>query len=157
EKDGRINADLTIGVDVTAARPLTASDGISSPGVKLHGDGFIVTAQQAGAFGLGRVENISQFIKPYLHNRDLKGRPRGVFVIDLFGLTEPEVRQRYPSIWQHLNESVRVHRRKQVDKSPTKDAKQYLDYWWVFGKPREELRAATKGLKCLIVTGETSK
>ncbi len=40
---GRIHADLRIGADVAAAVPLRANQGISSPGVKLHGAGFIVT------------------------------------------------------------------------------------------------------------------
>jgi hypothetical protein len=86
-----------------------------------------------------------------------KGRPRGVYIIDLFGLSEADVRQRFPLIWQRLNETVRIDRQEQVDQSPTKDAKEYLKHWWLFGKPREELRAATKGLERLIVTGETSK
>jgi hypothetical protein len=48
---GRINPDLTVGVDVTRARALKASAGISSPGVKLHGAGFIITHGQALALG----------------------------------------------------------------------------------------------------------
>jgi hypothetical protein len=104
-----------------------------------------------------RVEGIDQFIKPYLHNRDLKARPRGVMVIDLFGLSEEQVRTRFPSIWQRLNETVRRTRLEQVAKSPTKDAKEYLMKWWLLGKPRDELRPAIANLSRLIVTGETSR
>ncbi len=39
---GRINADLTVGADVTQASPLVANSDLSCPGVKLHGAGFIV-------------------------------------------------------------------------------------------------------------------
>src|SRR6185437_1573252 len=39
---GNINANLTVGTDVTQAKELVANFGLSSPGVKLHGDGFIV-------------------------------------------------------------------------------------------------------------------
>ncbi|WP_375427159.1 DNA methyltransferase [uncultured Sphingomonas sp.] len=46
EVRGRINADLTIGTDVTAVVPLRANEGVCSPGVKLHGDGFIVTPRR---------------------------------------------------------------------------------------------------------------
>ena len=40
---GVINADLTVGADVTLADALMANEGLCSPGVKLHGAGFIVT------------------------------------------------------------------------------------------------------------------
>jgi hypothetical protein len=140
EHEGRINADLTLGVDVTDASALKANQHLSSPGVKLHGDGFIVTAQEASALGFGRIAGIDDYIKPYLHNRDLKARAREVMVIDLFGLSEAEVRRRFPSIWQRISETVKIAREDQVAKSPTKDAQEYLDKWWLFGKPREELR-----------------
>ena len=51
---GRINADLTVGADVTKTLALKASAGICSPGVKLHGAGFIVSQDQARRLGLGR-------------------------------------------------------------------------------------------------------
>lgn len=50
---GRINADLTVGTDVTQVVPLRANDRMASPGVKLHGAGFIVTPDQAKLLGLG--------------------------------------------------------------------------------------------------------
>ncbi|WP_233457463.1 DNA methyltransferase [Melaminivora jejuensis] len=57
-QDGLIHADLSVGANVAAAQPLRAMQGISSPGVKLHGAGFIVTPEQAAALlppPLGRV------------------------------------------------------------------------------------------------------
>jgi hypothetical protein len=44
---GRINADLTIGVDVTVARPLLSNEGLCSRGVSLHGAGFILRPAEA--------------------------------------------------------------------------------------------------------------
>lgn len=49
---GRINADLTAGADVTSAKPLRANADIASPGVKLHGAGFIVSPAEAENLGL---------------------------------------------------------------------------------------------------------
>jgi hypothetical protein len=151
ERSGKINPDITLGVDITKARPLIANDYISSRGVQLHGDGFIVDSEQAVALGFQRTEGADEIIKPYLHNRDLKDRPRGVWVIDAFGLQQSELRQRFPQIWQHLYNTVRAARQAQVNKSPTKDAKEYLEHWWIFGKPREDLRDAIKGIKLLRV------
>ncbi|MGH6815104.1 MAG: DNA methyltransferase, partial [Hyphomicrobiaceae bacterium] len=54
ERRGRINADLTVGADATQARALKANEGLCSPGVKLHGTGFIVTPNEARHLGLGK-------------------------------------------------------------------------------------------------------
>jgi len=48
----RINPDLSVGADPDLALPLRANERISSPGMKLHGAGFIVTPAQAAALGL---------------------------------------------------------------------------------------------------------
>ena len=65
ERPGTINGNLKIGADIAAAQPLIANDLISSPGVKLHGSGFIVTPQQAAALGLGTTPGLEQYILPY--------------------------------------------------------------------------------------------
>ena len=98
ERIGIIHADLRVGADLTRAQPLRANEGLCSPGVKLHGSGFIVTPAQAEALGLGRVSGVDQHIRPYLNGRDLTGHSRNVMVIDLFGLSEEEVRQRFPDV-----------------------------------------------------------
>jgi hypothetical protein len=86
ESFGPINADLTIGANVAAAQSLRATEGMASPGVKLHGAGFIVTPDQARTLGLGRVAGLESHILHYRNGRDLTARPRRVMVIDLFGL-----------------------------------------------------------------------
>jgi hypothetical protein len=157
ERFGRINPDLTVGADVTRARQLRANAGLCSPGVKLHGAGFIVTRTEAEYLGLGRREGLEQHIRPYRNGRDLLGRSRGAMVIDLFGLDEAEVRQRFPEVWSHLRSTVKNDRQAQFDKSPTSDARSYLENWWVFGKPRTELRPALAGLPRFIGTVETAR
>ncbi|MHB1669264.1 MAG: hypothetical protein ACYCSR_01690 [Thiomonas sp.] len=49
ERVGVIHADLTVGPNLTNAQTLQADCNLSSPGVKLHGAGFIVTPEQAAA------------------------------------------------------------------------------------------------------------
>lgn len=154
---GRINADLTSGVDVTSAKTLLAGEGLCSPGVKLHGAGFIVTPQEAQHLGLGRRPGLEHHIRPYRNGRDLTSTPRGAMVIDLFGLDAEEVRERFPEVYQHILQSVKPQRDEQALKSPTKDALAYGRRWWLFGKPREELRPALKGLPRYIATVETAK
>lgn len=105
ERRGSIQADLTIGANVAGAEKLRANDNISNPGVKLHGSGFIVTPEEAAQLGLGSVPGLEQHIRQYRHGRDLTATPRGVMVIDLYGLTADEVRQRFPAVYQWVYKS----------------------------------------------------
>jgi len=158
-KLGRINADLTVGVDITQVLPLWANEGICSPGVKLHGSGFIIDRTETSSFGLGNPNRLGleAHIRPYLNGRDITGHSRNALIIDLFGLMEAQVRNQYPEIYQHLVLTVRADRRKQYEKSPTKDAEDYLENWWIFGKPRSDLRSALLDLPRYIATVETAK
>jgi hypothetical protein len=149
-REGRIHADFSMGVDLQSAQALVANRWLCSPGVKLHGAGFIVTPAQAEAMGRVRRDGLSGHIRPYLNGRDLVGRPRGVLVIDLLGLPEEDVRQRFPDVYQHLLRIVRPERL-------TNARPAYRDLWWVFGEPRRELRAAFVGLRRYIATVETAK
>lgn len=154
EARGRINADLTVGVDVTGALALKANERVSSPGVKLHGAGFIVTRDEAEELGLGKVEGLERHIRTYRNGRDLTATPRGVMVIDLFGLTEDEVRRRFPEVYQWVLERVKPERDAKAD---TKDGAGYARDWWLHGKPRSEMRPMLNGLRRYVATGETAK
>ncbi|MDX2236534.1 MAG: type IIL restriction-modification enzyme MmeI [Hyphomonadaceae bacterium] len=147
---GRINADLSVGVDVTKAVPLLAGEGLCSPGVKLHGAGFIVTPAEAALLGLGKRAGLERHIRPYRNGRDLAGHSRDAMVIDLLGLSADEVRQRYPEVYQHLLTQVKPER-------DQNNRETYKNNWWVFGEPRRELRPALDGLNRYIATIETSQ
>ena len=147
---GRINADLSLGVDVTGAAPLQANDGLCSPGVKLHGAGFIVTPQQAAALGLGRREGLEQHIRSYSHGRDLMQTPRGLMVIDLDGLSSDAVRTKFPEIYNHLLSTVKPER--------DNNNEQYRrDNWWLFGRRNTLYRGFREGIRRHICTPETSR
>ena len=152
---GVIHADLTIGTDVKSARPLRANERIASPGMKLHGAGFIVSPAVARGLGLGRLPGLEAHIRPYLNGRDFTQRSRGALVMDFFGVSEEELRRRYGAAWQHLHTSVKPQRDAIAERSP--DAAQYARDWWLFGKVRSELRPALRGLPRYIATVETAK
>ena len=145
-----IHADLSSGANIGEAVPLRANLGLSSAGVKLHGAGFIVTRQEAEHLGLGKREGLDSYIRPYLNGRDVMQRSRGVMVIDLFGLEEHEVRQRFPELYQHLLAAVKPER--DLNRRDS-----YRRLWWVHGEPRKDLRPALAGLTRYIATVETSK
>jgi hypothetical protein len=146
----RLNSDLSTHADVprTALIPLLANEGLTSPGFKLHGAGFILSAEEAQKL-LEADHSHRAIIKPYLNGRDLTSHSRGVFVID-FGLrTEPEARE-YPLLFDVARTRVK----------PERDANSRAIYrvsWWRFGEPRRELRSALGGLTRYIATVETAK
>ena len=98
--------------------------------------------------------NSKQLIKPYRNGRDLADKPRGVFVIDAFGLNVDELRDQHPAIYQWLTTRVKAER---DSKSDTKDGAGYARLWWLFGKPRQEMRKQLAGLGRYIATVETTK
>ena len=149
-KTAPIHANLSVGADAASAQSLLANAGLSSPGVKLHGAGFILKTKEAEHLGLGKHEGLEGHVRPYLNGRDLLQRPRGVMVIDLFGLQEKDARTRFPEVYQHLLETVKPER-------DTNRRESYKRLWWVHGEPRRELRPALAGLPRYIATAETSK
>ncbi len=147
---GMIFPNLTIGIDTDKARPLRANDRLCSPGVKLHGSGFIITAERAKQLALGSAPGLQRHIRPYCNGKDLTGRPRGAMVIDLCGLSEQDARERYPAVYQHVLQHVKPERDHNARDS-------YRNNWWIFGEPRRELRPALAGLHRYIATVETAK
>ncbi|MCB4771059.1 class I SAM-dependent DNA methyltransferase [Ancylobacter sp. Lp-2] len=156
DHNGDINTDLTVGVDLTSVSALKSNKFVCSPGVKLHGDGFIVHEELIDQLGLNAVVDIN-YLKEYRNGRDIVGTRRGVKVIDLFGLDEEEARRRVPRIYQHLMATVKVDRQAQLQRVRTADSEEYLRRWWIFGKPRQELRSALRELRRYIVTPVTTK
>lgn len=150
ERIGVINADLSMGADLTSAQPLLSNSMLCSPGVKLHGDGFLVTKDLARKLGLGRRPGLEKHILEYRNGRDLTGKSRDVMVIDLFGLTDREVRSRFPEVYQHLLEKVKPEREKN-------NRATYRDQWWLFGEPRRDFRPVLQDLNRFIATVETAK
>jgi hypothetical protein len=139
----RINADLTIGADLCAARPLVANAGLCFQGMNLVGEGFRVSEAEARALAG------SPGLRRYVQGRDLKsgGTPRQV--IDLFDMDEATARASAPACFELLARRVlpqRIHNSRES----------YARRWWLFGEPRPGLRRALVGLSRYIATPETS-
>lgn len=150
ERSGRIFADLTIGANVAGAQPLRANQNVSQRGFELGNAGFIVTAEEAAALGLGRMVELERFIRSYRNGRDLTDKPRGVMAIDLFGLTVEIVRERFPEVYQWLLERVKPEREQNRDPRLQRQ-------WWLHRRSREDLRNMLAGLPRYIATVETTK
>jgi hypothetical protein len=147
---GKVFANLQIGANVAGSKPLLANEGLAYRGVQLIGSGFIVTPEVAKSLGLGAVDNAENHIREYRNGRDLTAKPRGVMAIDLFGLSETEVRSRFPAIYQHVTDNVKPEREQNNRES-------YRKNWWIHGEPRRDLRPALAGLPRYTATVETMK
>jgi hypothetical protein len=149
-RSGVIHSDLRVGPNVARARPLKANGLLASRGYQLLGAGFILTAAETEQLGYAADSDLAAVIRPYRNGRDLTDRPRGAYVIDLFGMSAADVRTRYPMIYQRILERIKPERDQNARGS-------YRDHWWIFGEPRRLLRAALKGLPRFIATVETAK
>ncbi len=150
ERRGVVHADLRVGANVAAAKGLRANDAMSNPGFKLHGAGFIVTPEEAESLGLGSTPGLDDHIHLYFNGRDLNDRPRGVLVIDLFGLAVDDVRKQFPAVYQRVLERVKPER-------DNNNRESRRNNWWIFGEPNPKLRAQLLGLRRYIATVETPK
>ncbi|QXI66201.1 hypothetical protein CP157_03993 (plasmid) [Paracoccus marcusii] len=147
---GKVYGNLRVGADVAGARALRANERLAYRGMQLIGSGFIVTPTEAQALGLGTVPGLEAHIRTYRNGRDLTATPRGVMVIDLFGLSEGEARNNFPNVYQHVMDNVKPERDQNNRDS-------YKRNWWIHGEPRRDLRPALEGLRRYIATVETAK
>lgn len=147
---GMLNADLTIGTDLTKVKRLTANQGVTSRGFELGGAGFILSPEDAAKMLRDGGEGARRVIRPYRNGRDITDRPRGVSVIDLFGMEVDEVRRDLPAIYQHVRERVKPER----DQNRMQSVQQR---WWLHRRLRVDLRSMLVGLPKFIATVETAK
>lgn len=147
---GKVFADLRIGADVAGAVALRANEGLATRGVMLFGAGFIVTPAEATALGRGSVPGLEKHIRPYRNGRDINTTPREAMVIDLFGLTEAELRSKFPATYQHVLDTVKPER-------DLNNRAGRREKWWLFGEPLSTFRPALDSVSRYLVTVETSK
>ncbi|WP_373540744.1 class I SAM-dependent DNA methyltransferase [Chamaesiphon sp.] len=143
---GKINSNLTIGIDITSVKSLVAQSKICGTGVKVYGAGFILDRQTASNLN----SNEASIVRPYKNGRDITQQDRNVFVIDCFGMTEKDVQNLFPSIFQILLERVYPQRIVERDEK-------IKENWWLFERNRPELRQAIQDLRKFIVSVETAK
>jgi len=150
---GLIFSNLRSGANLSSAFVLKANSNLSSTGVKLHGAGFILAADEAIAMGYGQISGSlsknNDVIKKYMNGRDFASISRGVFVIDFDNLSE-EKASRYPEPFQRVLETVKPEREINRDK-------QRRENWWLFGRSNKQLRQSLKNLTRYIATVETAK
>jgi hypothetical protein len=146
---GEIHADLTVGAKVGSAQRLIANAGLCFQGMNLVGRGFRLTPAEVQQLGY-RLDALPDVIKPHRNARDMMQGGDDCYVIDLFGLSADEARERHPTLYQWLLDRVKPER-------DHNNRAGYRDKWWLFGEARGRLRSSWHGLPRVILTPETSK
>ena len=147
---GPINADLTIGADISRTVELRANSGIANNGMLVAGRGFILSQKEAEHLTKSDLKRYSHFLKRYRNGRDLLTGANDKFIIDFFGHDALSARTQFPSGYHRLLELVRPER-------DNNNRSTYRERWWIFAEPRSKFRPALIGLDRSIATTETSK
>ncbi len=148
-----INSDLTSKVNLTEAKRLSENVGICFEGVKKYG-AFDITADVAQTLLLsvgnpnGRPN--SDVVRRWVNGSDLVGRSREMWIVD-FGVDMPlEQAAMYQAPFEYVALHVRPERAKErVPKT--------RDLWWLFERPRPDLRQALSALPRFIATSRVSR
>jgi hypothetical protein len=149
ERKGTIHANFEIGSDLRSVQPLKANEGLCWQGCKLVGEHFQITPEKYAELVLEQPDSAERMPR-YFAGSDItkKGTPR--HVIDLYGLSKDEAFQKYPSLMQHLSDYVKPERDQNKDLG-------FRTKWWIFGRPRPDLREACADIGRYIVTSEVAK
>ena len=140
EVDGISPALRSTDNDVSSAVGLAANKGVAFQGPIPVGDGFLLDDAEATAL-LERPEaKYKEVVRPYLIGRDIaedpRQRPRR-WIID-FASKPLEDARRWPAALQLVRERVKPARDRNKDKG-------FREKWWLFGRPRGEMRNAIEG------------
>lgn len=149
DKRGIIHSDLTVGVDVTEAVPLSGNKGIAHQGVIPVGEGFRLDGEMVQKYGYD-TENLPPVIKLYVNGRDLTQRNSGKYIIDFFGFTSGNAAKEYPKLFNHVLREVKPQR-DLVNREKTRQN------FWIFAEPRVKMRDAFAGIGRYIATTRTTK
>jgi hypothetical protein len=116
----KIFSNLKVGADINSSQKLKANSDLACRGMEMRGAGFLINHDDAERLGY-KESSIQKVIKPFISGRDITARSRGLYTIDLFGLSISQVQESYPSIYQWVLEKVKPER--DVNRAPRKIAR----------------------------------
>jgi type II restriction/modification system DNA methylase subunit YeeA len=148
-----INTDLTGTMDLSSAYRLTENARISFQGTAQAGPFEIdESTAQAMLFNAGNPTGRpnSDVIKRSINGMDITRRPRNIWTVD-FGINMAEDDAAlYEAPFEYVRANVKPQRAKVREKN-------YREKWWLFARPRPEMRRAFASLSRYIATPWVSK
>ena len=155
ELDGQpvavINANLTSGADLTAAKRLKENFGIAFMGDTKGGPFDIPDELAQEMINSPNPHNKSnaEVVRPWVNGRDITDRRRGMWIID-FGDMPLEQAALYEAPFEYVNTHVRpmrINNRRAI----------YANNWWWHMEPRPGMRNAFESLHRFIATPTIAK
>jgi type II restriction/modification system DNA methylase subunit YeeA len=138
--------------DVTKAAPIPENAEVCFEGIKKYG-AFDIPGETARewlkAAGNPHGHPNSDVLRPWLNAMDIMRRPSDTWVID-FGSMSMEEAARYERPFAHVAKYVRPERAKDRNTRTR-------DFWWLFERPRADLRRRLSGLRRYMVTPVVAK
>ena len=124
---GSINANLTMGADLTAAARLGENLGIAFMGDTKGGPFDIpgTLAKDMLAIPNPHGRSNAEVIRPWVNGRDITDRSRGMWIID-FGDMPSEQAARYEAPFEYVNAWVRPQR---------ETSRSTISSWWLHERP----------------------
>lgn len=146
-----INPDLTSGVDMSTAKPLTENSGLAYTGMTPIGPFDISKKTAHGWLELMNPTQVSNadVIRPFFQGRDLTQRPQGRWVVD-FDQLPLEQAENYVVPFDHVETHVKPVREKNR-------RAWRREHWWLLGEPMPAVRQALEGHDRYIATSRVSK
>ena len=145
-----INADLTMGSDLTAAQRLIDNLGVAFMGDTKGGPFDIPQSVAVEMLGQPNPDgrNNSDVVRPRTNGKDITSRPSDTWIIDFGVDLSMEESALYEAPFEYVNTHVRPSREKSRSK---------ISNWWIHERPRPEMRQALQGRDRYIATPTTAK
>ncbi|MFN7556858.1 DNA methyltransferase [Microcystis sp.] len=147
----QINSSLTTTVDISKAVRLLANKNISFQGVIPVGKGFYIKSEQAEKWIENDLKN-KEVLKLSSSAGDLTDDPQGKpsrWIIDFNNMSLEDASE-YKLPFEHIKVNVKPEREINRDKKAR-------DFWWMFLRPRPEMRTAIEPLACYFSIPAHSK
>ena len=146
-----VNANLTVGIDLTKARRLSENLGIAYQGPVKAGSFEVddATARWMVAAPNPDRRSNSDVIRPWANGLDITRRPRGMWIID-FGEMPMSEATLYEVPFEHVKRHVMPMRLRGRRASRA-------ERWWLHGETVPALRRAIHGLNRYICTTRVAK
>ena len=146
-----INANLTSGVDLTAAVKLPENLGTAFMGDTKGGPFDIPDslAQEMLATPNPHGRGNEDVVKPWVNGRDITDRSRNMWIVDFGDMPEDQAAL-YEAPFEYAKVEVRPSR-------IGNKRRHYAEHWWIHMEPRPGMRRTVEGLARYIVTPTIAK
>lgn len=148
----QINADLSTGTNVVAARPLSENHGMAFMGDTKGGSfdiAWSAAAHLLASVNASRVSN-SAVVVPWFNGVDITRRARSNWIIDFGTVADRADAARFEAPFAHIEHHVQPERRDNRREA-------YRSRWWLHVEPRPAMWKAIRSLSRYVATPTLTK